>query len=282
MLDTPALLMYAAADVARVAGDVALRHFGTRIDVEVKGDGSPVTIADRGAEQAARAWLEARFPGDGILGEEFGLARASARRRWILDPIDGTKSFIRGVPLWGTLVACVEGERVLAGAAYFPALGEMVAAAPGEGCWWNGARARVSAVAAIAGATVLTTDPRFPGRPGRRAAWRRLEDAAALARTWADCYGYLLVATGRAEVMVDAVVGDWDTAALLPVVEEAGGVFTSWEGRRTAFGGSAIASNAALARPARALLAEAGATGDPEGGSANGTGAEPSVGAARG
>jgi len=137
-----ALLLYAAADVARVAGDVALRHHRANIAVEIKSDGSPVTAADRAAETAARAWIVERFPRDGILGEEFGLERGDAPRRWVLDPIDGTKSFVRGVPLWGTLVAVVEGERVLAGAAYFPAVGEMVAAAPGQGCWWNGVRAR--------------------------------------------------------------------------------------------------------------------------------------------
>ena len=261
--ETPALLMHAAADVARVAGDVALRHFragpaGGAIAVETKGDGSPVTAADRAAEEAARAWLEARFPADGILGEEFGVARGGAPRRWILDPIDGTKTFVRGVPLWGTLVACVAGEgpgaTVLAGAAYFPAVGEMVAAAPGEGCWWNGARARVSTVDALDRALVLTTDPKFGHRPDRQGGWRALEAAAGLSRSWADCYGYLLVATGRAEAMVDAVVGDWDTAPLLPIVEEAGGAFTSWEGARSAFGGDAIATNAALAAAVRTTL----------------------------
>lgn len=266
MPDAPALLLHAAASVARVAGDVALRHFrsgpaGGAIDVETKGDGSPVTVADRGAEQAARDWLEARYPADGVLGEEFGLARPEARRRWVLDPIDGTKTFVRGVPLWGTLVACVEGEgpraTVLAGAAYFPAVGELVAAAPGEGCWWNGARCRVSRVAALDRALVCTTDPQFAHQAGRRAAWRRLEDAAALSRTWADCYGYLLVATGRAEAMVDAVVGDWDTAPLLPIIEEAGGVFTTWEGARAAMGGSAVATNAALAGDVRRALGAA-------------------------
>ena len=120
---------------------------------------------------------------------------------------------------------------------------------------WNGARAHVSAVDRLAAATVCTTDPRFAARPDRRDAWLRLEAAAGLSRSWGDCYGYLLVATGRAEVMVDAVVGDWDTAAFLPIVEEAGGAFTSWEGARTAFGGSAVATNAAVAAPARALLA---------------------------
>lgn len=260
---SPALLLHAAERIARVAGDVALRHFragpaGGAIAVETKGDGSPVTAADRAAERAARDWLDARFPDDGVLGEEFGVTRPGAARRWILDPIDGTKTFVRGVPLWGTLVACVDGEgadaAVLAGAAYFPAVGELVAAAPGEGCWWNGARCRVSAVDALDRALVCTTDPRFAHGPDRRAAWRRLEDAAGLSRTWADCYGYLLVATGRAEAMVDAVMGDWDSAALQPIVEEAGGVFTSWEGARTALGGSAVATNAALAGPVREAL----------------------------
>ena len=247
-------LLQAVAELARVAGDVAQAHFRTGVEVELKGDGSPVTAADRAAEAAAREWIRARFPQDGILGEEFGLTRADAPRRWVLDPIDGTKTFVRGVPLWGTLVACVEGDTVLAGAAYFPAVGEMVAAAPGEGCWWNGARARVSDVASLDRAMVLTTDPKFSHRPERRDAWRALEDAALLSRSWADCYGYLLVATGRAEVMVDAVVGDWDTAPLLPIVEEAGGAFTTWDGRRTAFGGDAIATNGALAAEARRVL----------------------------
>ena len=263
--DPPALLLHAAADLARMAGDVALRHFragpaGGALEIETKGDGSPVTVADRAAEQAARAWLAQRYPRDGILGEEFGRSGQDAARCWVLDPIDGTKTYVRGVPLWGTLVACVEqgadgtlGE-VLAGAAYFPAVAELVAAAPGEGCWWNGARARVSTVAALDMATVCTTDPKFIHRPDRQAAWQRLEDHAMLARSWGDCYGYLLVATGRAEAMVDAVVGDWDVAALLPVVEEAGGTFTSWEGTRTAFGGSAIATNGALAATIRGVL----------------------------
>ncbi len=263
--DTPALLLHAAADVARMAGDVALRHFragpaGGALDVETKGDGSPVTVADRSAETAARAWLAERYPDDAILGEEFGRSGHGASRCWVLDPIDGTKTYVRGVPLWGTLVACVEqgtdgalGE-VLAGAAYFPAVGELVAAAPGEGCWWNGARARVSGVDQLAAAAVCTTDPKFSHRPDRRDAWGRLEASAALARSWGDCYGYLLVATGRAEAMVDAVVGDWDVAALLPVIEEAGGTFTSWEGVRTAFGGSAVATNGALAGSVRRVL----------------------------
>ena len=183
-----------------------------------------------------------------------GAVRIQARRRWILDPIDGTKSFVRGVPLWGTLVALAEGEEVLAGAAYFPAVGELVCAAPGEGCWWNDARCAVSAIDSLGGATVLTTDDRFRHRPERRHTFAALASRSAVVRSWGDCYGYLLVATGRAEAMVDDAVSPWDAAALQPIVTEAGGVFTSWAGAPTAFGGDAIATNAALAEEVRGIL----------------------------
>jgi len=245
--------MDAAEAVARVAGEVALRHYHRGVTVETKKDGTPVSVADRQAEEAARAWLEKHCPEDGILGEELGATRPEARRRWILDPIDGTKTFVRRVPLWGTLVALAEGENVLAGAAYFPAVDELVVAAQGAGCLWNGRPARVSGVSKLSEALVLTTDARM----GTGAQIRELEGLCAragLVRTWGDCYGYLLLATGRAEVMVDSIMAPWDAAALQPIVEEAGGVFTDWSGRRTAFGGSVVASNAALAAEVRAAL----------------------------
>ena len=245
-----------AAELARITGMVALRHYRTNLTVETKADGSPVTIADRAAETAARAWVQSRFPQDGVLGEELGEERPGAPRRWIIDPIDGTKSFVRGAPLWGSLVALCEGERVLAGAAYFPAVDELVAAAPGAGCWWNGSRCRVSSVAALADATVLTTDERFSERPERATGWRALARAASVSRTWGDCFGYLLVATGRAEVMCDGTMSVWDAAALQPIIEEAGGVFTDWLGVPTVFGGSAVATNRLLADEVRAVLAQ--------------------------
>ena len=244
-----------AAELARITGTVALRHYRTHLTVETKADGSPVTVADRAAETAARAWVQSRFPQDGILGEELGEERPGAARRWIIDPIDGTKSFVRGAPLWGSLVALCEGDRVLAGAAYFPAVDELVAAAPGAGCWWNGSRCRVSSVSALADATVLTTDERFPDRPERAIGWRALARSASVSRTWGDCFGYLLVATGRAEAMCDGTLSVWDAAALQPIIEEAGGVFTDWLGAPTAFGGSAIATNRLLAEDVRSLLA---------------------------
>jgi histidinol phosphatase-like enzyme (inositol monophosphatase family) len=241
-------------ELARLVGDVALSHYRSHLVVEAKADGSPVTAADRAAERAAREWIERLYPNDGVLGEELGETRPDARRRWIIDPIDGTKSFVRGTPLWGSLVALCEGERVLAGAAYFPAVAEIVAAAPGAGCWWNGSRCAVSSVASLDAATVLTTDERFRERPARRDGWQRISRAAAVSRTWGDCFGYLLVATGRAEMMCDPVLSPWDAAALYPIIREAGGVFTDWEGRDTAFGGSAVATNRLLAPTVRSLL----------------------------
>lgn len=251
---TEETLLEAAEALARLTGGVAMRHFRSRLTIETKGDGSPVTVADRAAERAAREWLGQRFPADGIVGEELGNEREDARRRWIVDPIDGTKSFVRGVPLWGTLVALAEGDEVLVGAAYFPAVEELLVAAPGEGCWWNGARCRVSAVSRLEEATLLTTDDRFPRNTGRKARFDALARQVAVSRSWGDCFGYLLVATGRAEIMVDDIVSEWDAAALQPIITEAGGVFTDWRGRATAFGGSAIATNAALAQAARGIL----------------------------
>lgn len=266
-------LLHGVAELARLAGDVALGYFDrarrSELPVSYKADGSPVTAADRGAEAAAREWIERHFRLDGILGEELGMIRPGARRRWVLDPIDGTKSFLRGVPLWGTLVAVAEGEQVLAGAIYCPAVNGMVAAAVGQGCWWNGARCHVSAEADLSRATVLATDDRFTvvtanagasaahvraERERALAGWNRVAGRAAIARTWGDCYGYLMVATGRAEAMMDAVMAPWDSAALHPVITEAGGQFTDWSGVPTAFGGSSVATNAALGPKVRELL----------------------------
>ncbi|MEO5816592.1 MAG: histidinol-phosphatase [Gemmatimonadaceae bacterium] len=244
-----------AAELAKLAGDIAIKHYRSNLKVEWKADGSPVTMADRAAETAAREWVNKYFPEDGLLGEEFGEDRPGAKRRWIIDPIDGTKTFVRGTPLWGSLVALCEGEKVLAGAAYFPAVGESIAAAPGAGCWWNGSRTNVSTVDTMSRAMVLITDDRCRERREFAASYDRVAEAAAISRTWGDCFGYLLVATGRAEAMFDSVMSPWDAAALQPIIEEAGGVFTDWSGRPTAFGGSSVATNAALSDTIRELLA---------------------------
>jgi histidinol-phosphatase len=246
--------MHAVHDAAVLAGDVAMRYYGSDIAVESKGDGSPVTVADRSAERALREWIRERFPADAILGEEFGDHPGTSGRTWIVDPIDGTKSFIRGVPLWGSLVALTEGSRVLAGAASFPATGEVISAAAGCGAWYNGHRTRVSEVTDIRRATVLITDDRGLEPPLSVEGWDELSRRAAVSRTWGDCFGYLLVATGRAEVMVDMVMNPWDAACFLPIIEEAGGVFSDLNGQVTAFGGHSIATNAHLAKEVRQCL----------------------------
>ena len=184
MTDTsPRLLLEAVADVARLAGATALPYFRTTLVAESKSDGSPVTIADRNVERAAREWVARYFPTDGILGEEFGAERPNAVRQWIIDPIDGTKSFIRGVPLWGSLVAVTDGERVVAGAACLPALDELVIAAINKGAWWNDVRCRVSDVRTLAAATITTTDERFLEHPARGDRWRALAPRVAVARS---------------------------------------------------------------------------------------------------
>ncbi|MEO5987765.1 MAG: inositol monophosphatase family protein [Candidatus Eisenbacteria bacterium] len=247
------------ADVAGVAGGTAVAYFGHRLEVELKGDGSPVTRADREAEQVARDWIEARFPCDGIWGEEFGQTRPGAHRRWFLDPVDGTRSFVKGVPLWGTLIAVVEGDEVLAGAIAFPATGEVLAAARGEGAWRNGVRLRVSQVDALAQATLVSTDLAHRDAPDRGARWRALAEQATVMRTWGDCFGYRMVATGDAEAMTDMKLNPWDAAPVMVVVEEAGGVCFDWQGAHDWRGAHGlIACNAALAVSIRAALVPQG------------------------
>jgi histidinol-phosphatase len=235
-----------AAELAWQAGKLTLRYFQTGLTPDLKADRSPVTVADREAERLMRQMIAARYPEHSILGEEEGETRPGASFRWILDPIDGTKTFVRGVPLYAVLVGLErEGEPVV-GAVNLPALGDFLVAAKGEGCLWNGRAARVSPVAALHEALLLATDTESMARYGRAAAYRRLAAATAMQRTWGDAYGYVLVATGRAEVMLDPVMSVWDCAALEPVLTEAGGSFTDWRGRSTIHGGEAIATNGLL------------------------------------
>jgi histidinol-phosphatase len=243
-----------AVEVCWRAGLATLAHFQTGITARTKPDASPVTEADQAAERLARQLITKRYPNDGILGEEYGVERSGADRRWILDPIDGTRSFIRGVPLYGVLLALeVEGDAIL-GVMHFPALKETVYAARGEGCWWNSRRALVSETTHLGDALLLTTDAEQVEAHGLGAGWQRLRARAAACRTWGDCYGYALVATGRAEAMLDPVLAPWDAAALGPIIEEAGGVLTRADGSTGYPLDSALATNTALAREIRALL----------------------------
>ena len=247
-------LLEFAVEVAWRAGRSTLAHYQAGLAVETKPDASPVTAADKAAEQLVRELIESRFPYDGIIGEEFGTVRGDAARRWIVDPIDGTRTFVRGVPFFGCLLALEEHGEPVIGVMYFPALEETVYAARGEGAWWNGRRALVSDVTSLDDALLLTTDIASIERQGFGAGFERLRRRAGMLRTWGDCYGHALVATGRAEIMLDPVMSVWDAAALKPIVDEAGGVFTSWTGAATHTGGSAVSTNAALAREVAALL----------------------------
>ena len=247
-------LLEVAVAFAEKAGEITLKYFQERVVVETKPDTTPVTVADREAEAYIRRAIESRFPHDGIIGEEFGETRPEAKRRWIVDPIDGTFSFIHGVPLYGVLIGVEQEDEPVVGVIHLPALGETVAAARGEGCHWRGQRAQVSNTSELSDAVWLTTDLNFDAYPARSAGLNRLVRAAGPARTWGDCYGYVLVATGRADIMIDPQVYVWDCAPLLPIIEEANGRFTDWQGRRTIRGGNAIASNGLLHDQVLALL----------------------------
>lgn len=235
-----------AAELAWHAGKLTMRYFQTGVRADAKADESPVTIADREAERLMREMIEERYPQHSILGEEEGETRPGAAFRWILDPIDGTKTFVRGVPMYAVLVGLErEGEPVV-GAVNIPAMGDFLVAAQGHGCTWNSRAAHVSSVDSLSEALLLSTDSESMERYGRAAEYRRLVAATKMQRTWGDAYGYVLVATGRAEVMLDAKMSIWDCAALQPVLQEAGGTFTDWRGTPTISAEEAIATNGAL------------------------------------
>lgn len=238
-----------AREAGIAAGRIALEYFRRDdLEVERKADESPVTVADRAAERYLREQIAEKFPTDGILGEEYDEQQGESGFRWIVDPIDGTKTFIRGVPFWGTMVAVEYDGRAIAGVVSFPALDEHIWAASGQKCWYQHGdqppvEARVSTVAALDESVFCVTDASSFERTSRGAAYTALEKAAWMTRSWGDCYGYLLVATGRAEVMIDAVMNVWDAAALQPIIEAAGGTFTDWNGNHTIHGGEAVATN---------------------------------------
>ena len=245
-----------AVEIARQAGEQTLELFrALNVDVERKSDGSPVTAADRAAEQLLRERISDHFPDDAILGEEFGETPGTSGFRWVLDPIDGTKPFVSGVPLYTTLVAVMWEDVPQIGVIFAPAASEMVYAARELGCWQvlGAAEPRscgVSSVDQLADAVFVTTSVEsFTTRRkvDARRIYDQLQDACRLTRTWGDAYGYLLVATGRAEIMIDPEMSLWDTAALQPIIEEAGGRFFDWQGRATVHSEEAVATNAALA-----------------------------------
>jgi myo-inositol-1(or 4)-monophosphatase len=293
-------LLTFATDLAYRAGRITLGYFNTGIRPDYKPDDSPVTAADRAAEEFIRAEIEKHYPTHAILGEEFGAsASPSAKKsahplksvenpsahpltsaeksayplksadspsahpltsaeksahplisaenhRWIIDPIDGTKSFLRGVPLYGVLIGLEIDGDIKVGAAYFPGTDEMLCAAEGLGAWWNGRRARVSEIANMDRAFVCYTNERNMEKQGRGQAWKRINAAAYASRGWSDAYGYLCVATGRAEAMLDPIMNIWDCGPFPVIFKEAGGYFGSWDGREGHTHDEALACNAVI------------------------------------
>jgi len=217
-------------ELAERSGDFIRPHFANpALAVETKADASPVTVADRGAEELLRQLIAKKFPDHGIIGEELGNERVAAPFVWVLDPIDGTKSFISGVPLFGTLIALLhEGQPVL-GCIHQPILRQLMIG-DGTTTTLNGRPVRCRPTTRLADATVLTSDPLNLAKYQNGPACDRLLAAAKLVRTWGDCYGYLLVASGRADVMCDPIMNPWDIAALVPVIRGAGGTITDWRG----------------------------------------------------
>lgn len=245
-----------AVETAWQAGQLTLGHFQTGLRPELKEDESPVTVADRGTERLIRQRIAGAYPRHTVAGEEYGeVAGSDGGFRWLIDPIDGTRSFVRGVPLYAVLLALEVDGVVEVGVAHFPALGEMVAAATGEGCWWNGRRAQVSSVSEWREAVVAFTDAAAFGAYGREAAWGRFQGCGATVRGWSDAYGHMLVATGRAEVMLDPVMNPWDCGPFAVIVREAGGYFGDWQGQQTIYGKEALSCNAALRERVLALVA---------------------------
>ena len=226
-----------ARRIAKEAGDLTLKYFNDPgLVIEKKADGTPVTAADRGAEELLRRRITEEFPDDAILGEEFPNRAGSSGWRWILDPIDGTKSFIHGVPIYSTLIGIEENDVPRIGVIWIPPLSEGVWAEKGRGTWWEHPklsepiRAHVSEVDRLSDALFLTSEVITFDETNRRDVYKQVEKACGLTRTWGDAYGYYLVATGRADVMIDPAMGDWDAGPLLTVLEEAGGHFTDWNG----------------------------------------------------
>jgi len=248
-----------AIETAYLAGKLTLGYFQTDLQPDYKADDSPVTVADRQAEQLIRSRIEKQYPRHAIVGEEFGTKETEqATHRWIIDPIDGTKSFVRGVPLYGVLVGLEIEGTVQVGVAYFPALAEMIAAASEEGCWWNGRRAHVSNVPRLSRGVLAYTDVASFDKYGRSAVWQRLIQASYYRVGWSDAYGYALVATGRVELMLDPIMNVWDCGPFPPILKEAGGYFGDWQGNPTIYAGEAMATTQTLLPEVLSLMHEGG------------------------
>ena len=227
--------------LADESGEIIRRYFRGGYSVDSKTDETPVTIADRQAEERMRELIRQRYPSHGILGEEYGHHQPEAPFQWVLDPIDGTKNFISHGYLFGTLIALVHEQKALLGAIHQPIVQDLLIGDGGT-AWLNGDPVRVRACAGIEEAVFLTTDHYNVANFHNGPAFEKVAQRAALYRTWGDCHGYYLVAVGGADVMTDPVMNFWDRAALVPIIEGAGGRITDWQGGDPLYGNGVIAS----------------------------------------
>jgi histidinol-phosphatase len=236
----------AAIEAADRAGQLALAYFDREIAVEWKQDQSPVTLADREAEALLRTTLIGRFKGDGFLGEESGDTPGTSGYRWIIDPIDGTRSFVRGIPLWATLVGLEYHGELIAGVCRLPALQQTFRALKGDGAFRDERRLRVSTVDSLAKAHVYYSSISWFKQAGIDRQFLALVDATERQRGFGDFYGFVMVAQGSGEAMIEYGVHPWDVAALIPIVAEAGGQLTTWDGTGDIERPDVLASNGIL------------------------------------
>jgi histidinol-phosphatase len=234
-----------AVAAARTAGRLALRYFEGAFQVERKGDHSPVTVADREAEQLLRRELLGRFPGDGFLGEEGGEQPGRSGYRWVVDPVDGTRSFVRGIPLWGTIVGLEQRGEPIAGVVVLPALngGQVYRALRGDGAFKDNQRIRVSEIGRLDQSICFFSNLIYFRQAGRRDDFLRLTERVERERGLGDVYGFVLVAEGAGELMVEQGVHEWDVCGVRALIEEAGGRFTDWDGTPTTKRSDVVASN---------------------------------------
>ena len=242
-----------AVDACDQAGKITLEYFQRDFVVETKEDLSPVSIADRRTEEKLRELIQKYYPDHGIIGEEFGGTDRTREYNWFIDPIDGTAAFVRGVPIYGVMLALERRGEMIVGVINFPALKEFVYAALGEGCTWNGSPARVSKTRTMQESLFCHSGREYFANTGRVQAYEELQAATGSQRTWGDCYGHVLVATGRADLCVDPVLQEWDAAPMIPILQEAGGTFTDWTGKVTAFGRDGASTNGHLLQQTLAI-----------------------------
>lgn len=244
----------AGVEAAVRAGQLAMQYYDTDLAIEWKQDQSPVTVADREAEKLLRSTLLGHFPNDGFLGEEFGDQPGTSGYRWIIDPIDGTRSFMRGIPVWATLLGLEYQGEVIAGVAAAPALGQVYRALRGDGAWRGNRKIHVTDQADLAQSVLFYSSVKWFIQSKHEDVFFSLAAKTQRQRSFGDFWGFVLVAQGSGELMVDHGVHIWDVAGLLPIVEEAGGTMTDWDGKRTIERTDVLASNGRVHAEALSLL----------------------------